>query len=260
MGLYAHFPEKEKMTDIHNHLMPHIDDGAGSIEESAAMLDLAYKRGTKRIVLTPHFQHYYFKENENIKAFYDSERSFMRKAKELNPNIELYTGAEVFVDNSLLRYAEETRLPTINGGRYILTEYGEDTDFEFIIYAVALLKAFGYLPIVAHTDRYYCLKERKRRIDLLKKVGAVIQVNANSITGNDGLAHGELTEYLLEKRKIDVVASDAHSLIGRTPDLSEAAAEISAISGEDYSNKLLRENPFKIIVNTDLGEDNNETV
>ena len=242
------------MIDIHTHIFPAFDDGAADYEESAAMLKLAYRRGTREVVLTPHFTARQIKNGITVSKLFEMQRNFAEKVFEEVPGIKLHNGAEVYCNSELLELAKEVKLPTVNGGKYLLVEFSCEASFDFMIFSLEKIREFGYCPIIAHLDRYDCLASDFHRTEYLKEAGALIQVNADSIIGRDGMSHSALTLRLLKSRMIDVVASDSHGINYRTPDLSEAAAELMLRTSEKYENKVLSEIPKMIIDNIKIRE------
>ncbi len=238
--------------DIHCHIIPNIDDGSGSLNDSVEMAILAAKAGTKGIIATPHCNIPGFVEN------YWSE-SFDKKILQLNEELSkrgipivVYPGQEIFYHGDVLSLLKEGKLVTLNKSEYVLIEFDFETREAEVFSAIQQLVSQGYRPIIAHPERYEFAYENPDLIGSLRTMGAHIQVNSDSIMGKLGLRPMRVSRYILEKRLVDIVASDAHSQYLRTPDLSESHEFICSSFSYDYADLIFNNNPLCVLNNKEI--------
>lgn len=240
------------MIDIHTHILPGMDDGSVSIEESIGMARMAAESGVSILVATPHcnlpgvFDNYDSSNFENILIN-------LRKAlqKEQIP-IEILPGMEVYGTEEVPNLLRKGRLITLNYSRYLLMEFSFREDLLLTEYLIHEVKDLGYLPIIAHPERYpYVQKHPGIVYDWIQQ-GCLVQLNKGSILGSFGTRTRNTAIALLECNLVSVIASDAHSSARRTTDLTMILEFIENNFSKEYAEILLAENPRRVIENTDL--------
>jgi len=228
------------MIDIHTHILPYIDDGSNSLEESYKMLEKAVKIGITDIILTPHALRInipnYPKENllESFNTFYEQVKN--------KYNINLYLGQEISYHRNLISELKDNKLLSLNGSEYILIELpfnNEIDDFDELVYSCKIL---GYKIIIAHVERYKYLNFKK--MIGLRDYGVLFQVNSNSITGRSGNELQKLVFKLFKNHLVEFVGSDVHSF--RKNDLDEAYQVIEKKFGEELATKVFKNNPKEL--------------
>lgn len=235
------------MVDIHCHILPCVDDGSGSIDDSIKMLKIAAMGGTKEIVATPHSSFYINKEKI---ALEDKQKAFSllnQAIEENNIPIKLYLGEEVFFEESTVENLNCKRNLTINETSYVLTEFDFYEDFSYILQSVDDLLSNGYIPIIAHPERYRCIYTEKDNAFLLKEKGALLQLNSTSVLGYDRKSVFDVAMWMIDVQLADFVSSDAHSPFVRTTDLSSVHEHISTVFSIDTADALLTINPQAIL-------------
>lgn len=235
------------MYDIHCHILPGLDDGSPSFGESLKMAIAAAESGTDGIICTPHVL---------SEMPYDTERIHSRREKlsamasDAGLKLRLYSGQEIMVgDNyreipSLLR---SHNLLTLAHSGYVLIEFPLFTDCEIIKERTAYIASRGYIPIVAHPERYCSIDVRQ--IIELKESGALIQLNKGSLKGSFGEDARSNAHAFLENGLADFIASDSHSSKVRTPILVNAYNAVSRQYSDEYAARLMHINPVKILKN-----------
>jgi protein-tyrosine phosphatase len=237
------------MIDIHCHILPRLDDGAFSLDESVLMAEGAFECGTRGIVCTPHSGPY--SAQELVSAFVELKNTL----RSLAIPIELYLGQEIYLTEN---YAMQIRdiangYPiTINGTDYALVEFIPDAHSRIIRDSVDLLVAEGITPIIAHPERYAAITEDLYLADRLKASGALLQLNKGSLRGAFGHYAKQTASYLLDERMADFVASDAHSPYERTTKMRDAHAYISERYSIDYADYLMQNNPAQVIAGSKI--------
>ena len=231
------------MIDIHTHLLFGVDDGPQTREESIEMLKAAKAQGIDAMILTPHYRHGMFAyPNDKIK---ENFALLIEPAREIG--IQLYLGTEHHVNSMILEYIQSGRVNTLAGTQYVLAEYKHDTEFEYIAKSVRDLLRHGYIPIIAHVERYMCMYEDLDRVDWLRDVGAMIQVNANAILGMEGFKTKGFTKKLLKYGYVDFVGSDSHDLKKRANNLGKCRAYLYKKYDERYVDRITEHNAMEIL-------------
>ncbi len=192
--------------DLHSHIIFGVDDGSKSIEHSIDLIKEEVKNGVKDIILTPHYRPRIFNStNQNIIENFNLLKD---KVKELNIDVNLYLGREIYYSNGVLEEIYNKNIQTINNTNIVLMEfsYTEPRDICDIVHA---LSNHGFRTIIAHIERYQYIKS----IDILqelKEMGAYIQVNASTICGVDGLLEKYKVLHYIRHNLVDFISSDIH--------------------------------------------------
>lgn len=238
------------MVDIHAHVAPALDDGSDSIEESLLMLRRAAESGTKSLVVTPHYLNRSQCRFNVEKSDIESAFSLLLKEKEkAEIPIELYLGAEHFGVTDIERFAERGELVPINNSRYLLVEFDFDDDIHRARFVLSSLVNSGFVPIIAHPERYSFLRENPSEAYSFLEKGCLFQVNKGSPLGRYGPAARRISTWLLENRLVHFVASDCHSPYQRTPDMSGAHEMLTYRFGRDYTDRIFISNGLKVLRN-----------
>ena len=239
------------MIDIHAHILPSLDDGPETIEESIEICKVAASDGIKKIVATPHSKDgvYETKSVEIIKAVDTLNTQLLVN----QIDIDILPGAEIHISEGLVESIKNGDVLTINnGGKFILFEL----PFVFIPPGtdkfIFNLKSNGIIPIIAHAERIAAFQRKPELVDQLVKIGARVQVNAHGLTKRANRGERKCAEWLLKNRLVHFIASDTHSLRGRPPILSEAVECASCIVGEEEALALVCRNPELIINGLDI--------
>lgn len=240
------------MFDIHCHIIPCVDDGSGSITDSLEMAELAARSGTCGIIATPHC---------NMPGVFDNFRSadFDAKVNELNSilsnrniPVTVYPGQEIFAYGDIVERIKNNELITLNNSRYLLIEFDFSASEQDMLKYLQRITAQGYVPVVAHPERYSVFCEAPEKIGHISCAGALIQVNSGSIQGSFGYYPERAAAYFLKNQLADFVASDAHSQYSRTPELLPVHEIICENYSYEYADLLLNENPRKVINNKEI--------
>jgi protein-tyrosine phosphatase len=239
------------MVDLHCHILPGVDDGAENLEDALDMARTATACGVTDLAATPHFQG----DMEGPKAlerFYRRFRMMEETLKEEKIPLRLHLGAEILCTQETIRLAREGLLPTISDTDYVLCEFFFDSPFDYMDEILEAIAGEGYLPVVAHPERYGAIQRDPRRAAQWFRRGYVIQVNKGSILGTFGSRVQEAARWLLERGFIHVIASDAHSPRRRTTDLSRLRSWLLERYPEDYVHVMLEENPRRLLRGEDM--------
>lgn len=236
-----------EFADIHNHSLFGVDDGADSFETMGAMLDMSYQSGVRHICFTPH----YYESVES--AYADVIRNRFEEARkyceETLPEMKLYLGTEVEYHYDCIDALAKGQCLSIAGSRYVMVDFLQACTARGIIKGVERLLNAGYIPVVAHVERYPQLYKRIDDIRSMSDAGAIIQVNASSLACGLFSPMRRQCLKLFSKGLVDVVASDAHSVGFRNPRLDRAAELIISKFGYEYAEDVFSNIPKKILAN-----------
>lgn len=238
------------MIDIHCHILPNVDDGSESLEESIEMAKIAESEGITRIVNTSHC-HFDFKYKKGNELKLELEK-FNQALKEENINIEVLLGNELYYTSDLIERFDELDFFSMNNSKYILMEFSPinfPKNIEDVIYEI---KIRGYIPIIAHAERYKQVQEDVNIVLDCIKEGALIQVNASSILGKNGEKAEDTSKKLLDNNMVHFVATDAHSSNRRRPLIKDSYNYILKNYSKEVAEKLFIENPTAVIENRDI--------
>jgi protein-tyrosine phosphatase len=230
------------MIDIHSHVLSGMDDGASSVEESLAMLEIARESGTTGIVATPHCNPEYAYRPELV----DSAIAELNARAGGKP--EIHRGCEFHLNADNIDLLEKQPAAyTIDGRQYLLIECPDRHVGKYTEAVLRRLLDQGLIPIIAHPERNPFLQREIDRLAAWVELGCPIQVTAMSITGAFGEPAKTASAQLLDRGLAHVVASDAHDLKYRRPDLREAYAAVQARYGGDAAELLFEVNPGRIV-------------
>ena len=207
------------MIDIHSHFLHCVDDGSSSIEDSLLILKQELSYGISDVILTPHFRQGMFESSiETIKKRFEELKA---RISSENINLNLYLGQEVYIQSinhfRSLFGKPNAQIINMNDTNYALLEFSY-TEYIDILEIVHLAKVYKLIPIIAHVERYKYLGIED--IYSIKVNGGLIQINASSIVGDDGIKAKKFVKKLITNNLVDFVASDMH--YGRTNFLKEA--------------------------------------
>lgn len=195
--------------DVHSHLIPGIDDGSKTIEESLEILSHFQKLGYKKVITTPHVMSDYYKNTPEIihKGLAD-----LRKAiAESDLTIEIDAAAEYNLDADFEKIIDSDQLLTF-GENYVLFELPFFQEPPMLNDIIWKLQTKGYQPVLAHVERYSFWFENWERVLEVKERGVLFQLNINSLTGHYGPDVKKTAEKLVDHNLISLVGSDCHNM------------------------------------------------
>lgn len=243
--------EESKMIDIHTHILSGIDDGSDTISESLVIIKEAINSGITDLVLTPHYieNTIYAYNNEHKKNMLNQLKTIIDRE---GIKINLYLGNEIFINNNIIDLINKDEVCTINGSRYVLMELPLKWKFENAEEIISNLINNGYIPVIAHIERYEIFYNKKYQIEELIKMGGLLQGNIGSLIGLYGKKAKKQLIYMLKNNMIDVLSSDVHHKNSIYKKLDFLIKRLKKIVGDDRTTILINENSKKIINNEDV--------
>ena len=228
------------MLDIHSHILPAVDDGAKSVEESARLLAQMKDQGVTTVVATPHF----FPLGAVLDDFLELRKTAAKEISQLarEQDINLVLGAEVLYFGGIGKVENMRRL-TLGDSDYLLLELLglKKIDDRVIRDIKALKNEIGLTPIIAHVERYSRYRGYKKLFPLFENGEALCQINASFFTSKQ---ETRAVKKLLAGELVSLLGSDCHSSINRPVRFNKGIAELRAISSRQ--TRIILENGEKL--------------
>lgn len=195
-------------TDIHSHLIPGIDDGSKTMEESISLVREMHNLGYKKLITTPHIMNDYYKNTpEIIISGLDKLKENITKE---NIDIEIEAAAEYMLDDGFEEKLKSGNLMTF-GNNYILIEMSYMTEFPDLSSILFNLQTEGYKVILAHPERYNYWHHTFHKYQELRDRDVYLQMNINSLTGWYSPESRKIAKKLLDNNMIQFLGSDLHN-------------------------------------------------
>lgn len=239
-----------EIIDIHCHVLPKVDDGSSSMEETMEMFRIAACEGIVKMIATPHYKA--GRSNVSVDGISKRIEQLQQLIDEEGLGIELLPGNEILYFNDLTEELEAKQIRTLCDSNYVLIEFLPGDSYKRIRNAVDELVGGGYIPVIAHVERYECLVKDRNLTRELAVLGAKIQINAGSVAGNHGWKIKKYVCQLLKEQLVDYIGTDAHDMKNRKPEMSKCIAVLTKKKVEpSYITAITHDNAMKIIEKRD---------
>ena len=234
------------MLDLHSHILPGVDDGPSTMEESIEMARLAYEDGTRTIVASPHNRDVI--ERSSLSAVRDLADRFRQGLEAQSIPLRVLLGMENHLEMDTPEQVDKGLAVPIEGTHYILIElpfefypfYGEEVFFK--------LQIMGLRPIVVHPERNLAIQDNPQILAPLVQKGTLAQITASSLTGAFGKEPRKSSRELLQKNLVHIIASDGHTARGtRRPLISPGAAAAARVVGKEAARNMVEDIPEAIL-------------
>lgn len=237
------------MIDLHCHMLPGIDDGSKSLQQSLDMARAAVADGIRVTACTPHI---YPGLYENTAAGIRRARQALQaEIKRAGIALTLVDGADTHLVPEVLDGLRTGRIPTLAGSRYLLLEPPHHVAPQRFEESVFALQAAGYVPVITHPERLGWIGAHYAAFSRLAVSGCWMQVTAGAVTGAFGREPKQFAERLLGEGLVAILATDAHDLERRPPCLSQGRAAAARIVGDEEATHLVLTRPKGILRNAD---------
>ena len=234
------------MIDIHTHVLPKVDDGAKDWDTCMEMLRRSAEAGVKTVIATPHYlpwkQKYLSEEIE--KLCHEAQKKVLDKH---GITMDIYCGNEIYYTLDAIQNLREGKILTLAGSKYILVEFEPRSSYQVLCRAVKEFRDAGYIPIIAHMERYDCLRQASKMQEL-KDMGALLQMNVEALQGGFLSSDCRWAKKCLMAEKVDFLASDMHGIHRRTPITETELQWVRKKLNTKYQKALLYRNAKKILV------------
>lgn len=233
--------------DVHTHILPDVDDGSKSMEETIKMLHIAQEQQIKTIIATPHYIP--GGRNTPVDVLRQRLEQVQAEAIKINPDMKIFLGNEIYYSDSVVEELKSGKVLTLADSRYVLVEFSTKETDQHIYRALSCLIRSGYIPILAHVERYRCFYKKEYLIHDLIEAGCYIQMNSNSLIGGFLDREAAYHRNLLEQGLIHLIGSDCHDEKVRIPSMIKTAQMLMKKYDEGLVNKILFTNPLKVLEN-----------
>ena len=235
------------MFDIHSHILPEVDDGPKSWEAAEAMCRMAAADGIERMVATPHSNDRYFYDREYLSNLL---QELQRRIGD-RPKLSLGCDFHLSFENMQSALQDPTRY-RIGNGRYLLVEFSNFSIPAQVDEWFTNMCQAGTTPIITHPERNPILQESPQRVLQWIELGCTVQVTGSIFTGSWGARARQVAEWLLQRKGVHFLATDAHDTERRPPVLSAARRALAKQFGEPIAHALVEANPQAVMNDTPL--------
>ncbi len=234
------------MIDLHCHILPNMDDGSENSHVSLEMAEMAQENGIDVIVATPHFTDY---NNVDEFVYIRNEKaiSLNEDIKKAGLHVPVACGAEVFLDSHIFT-ADNLDELTVNGSKYMLCEFTlQPFDSQKAILYIEELFSRGYIPLIAHPERYVTFAKAPEIVNELWDMGCRFQVNASSLAGSGGKAMQDFSLELIQRGFADFVSTDAHSSTVRRINIKDKIRKFPDELSKEQIEYLIHTAPLAVL-------------
>jgi protein-tyrosine phosphatase len=227
------------MVDIHCHILPGIDDGPATMEESMAMAESAVADGITHVVATPHSSSEYHFDFARVRRIRDELQS------RIGGRLQLATGCDFHLNPENLASLREDASPyCLNQHDYLLVEFNEISIPPGMDQTLHEIQLAGLRPVITHPERNRILQAHPERLKKWARQGCFVQVTSSSITGTFGTASQRDALKWIREGLVHFVASDAHNTRTRPLRLQLAYDAVLEQFGEEKARALFLDNPM----------------
>lgn len=236
-----------RMIDFHSHILPNIDDGSQSIDETFNLLKEAESVGFDKIISTSHYMENYYETENKEREFW--VKSLSQRFSTQNIDVKLFLGNEIYITESLIDLLKSGKAATINNTCYVLFEMPfniEPLNMYDIIYEMTKNKL---VPILAHPERYKYIQKKPEIVSDLIEAGVLMQSNYGSVIGLYGKKEKLLVTKLLENNMVHFLGSDVHRQNTIYPKIPKILKELKEFLDEQYIDELTTKNAELVLGN-----------
>ena len=242
------------MVDLHTHILPGVDDGAGSLDETLEMLRIAHVSGTRVLVATPHMFHPSFSSHradeirERFETLQEDLTGIREKVSfEFLQDMKILLGAENFWGPDFLDALDRQMILPMNGSRYVLVEFHPLIPRTQLLKSTMFLLSNGLFPLLAHVERYAPVQKDPKLLQELLDRGCLTQLNARTLEGRAWARNRRFALRLLRAGLISLIASDAHGCKERSPSLTPAVDRLAQRFPEQEIRAWTTDSPRRVI-------------
>ena len=238
-----------EIIDVHSHILPGIDDGSRRMWETRELLKQAYGQGIRGVIATPHYHR--GKHYVDPDGILELTEKVQAEADRLFPDMKIYAGQELIYYHGIFDAVAAGKTVPLAGSDCLLMEFQPDVTYEIIYQAVRQMALMRYRPVLAHIERYPCLRALGR-IEELRKSGAYMQMNFSSLCAGS-LQVQKVKESLwcrkmVQEGKIQFFGTDMHRVNFRPPEIKKAVEWIHRKCGEERAERMMYGNPMEILI------------
>jgi protein-tyrosine phosphatase len=236
-----------KYIDIHTHILPEVDDGSRSMEETIIMLQIASEQQIETIIATPHYMP--GEINTAVDILKQRLEQVQVEANKISPEMKILLGNEIFYSNSIVEDLKSGKALTLADSRYVLVEFSIKDSDQTIYQGLSGLIRAGYIPILAHVERYRCYYKKEYLLNDLIEAGCYIQMNSRSLVGSFLNRDAAYYRSLINQGLIHLIGSDCHDEKVRIPHMAQAVQVMRKKCDKTLVDQILFTNPLRVLNN-----------
>jgi len=229
------------MIDFHSHILPGIDDGSKSYEETLEMLQEAHNVGFDKIISTSHYAVDCFEAPEY------KRKELVQTLNEEENLPEIFLGSEIFLTYNVIDLLKEYKASTINGTNYILFELPLKHQFINLKDVLSRLKENNYRLVLAHPERYHVIQKNFNYLYELKDMGVIFQANYGSILGMYGFSAKHTVKKMFKENLVSLLGTDSHKEKHIYLEIPKAISKISKIISKEILDNITTFNAEQIL-------------
>ena len=238
------------MIDVHTHIIPNIDDGSNSVEETFELIQEAEEAGFTDIILTPHYiTNYYETPGSEVKFWTESLQNIIAQK---GIDIQIHSGMEIYIFEELGELLRNGQIITLANSNYVLIEFPMNTTMRNVEQILFIVRNMGYKVIIAHPERYKCIQDNIEYAMQLVEEGCLLQSNYGSIVERYGKEAKKTLKQLLKKDLISFLGTDTHKEGTIYKLIPQILKKLKKVISEEKLYELTTTNPRKILNNQDL--------
>ena len=238
-----------EMIDIHAHVIPALDDGPPDMEASIGIGVFAQREGIQAIISTSHSVEAAAVGYEGMRARLEEVKTAWRGA---GVDVRLKLGVEISLRPDIVDDLKAGRLWTLAQSRYVLVELPYQPWPAYADDALFALQLAGYVPILAHPERYTAIQAEPFKMYELAGRGVLAQVTAAALLGEHGAPTKKCAEMLVTHNLVQFIATDAHSTRWRSPRVREALMVAEEMVGQERVGMLAQTYPAYVLANKEI--------
>lgn len=242
------------MVDIHTHILPGVDDGSQTLDDSLMMADLAVESGVRTMIATPHSNQIGHFENYNGEELQQRFQMLQEAITREKIPLRIERGMEIFASEDIPEKLKKDKLIPLGGSRYVLVEFPFQEEPEEIHAVLDDILRCGRVPVIAHPERYYCCQDWPVFLWDWLEMGCLAQINKGSVFGRFGRHAEAAARVFLDNNMVHFIASDAHSPYMRTTYMGEVRQYIEDYYSEETAYRLLTGNPGRLLRNQTISQ------
>lgn len=236
------------MIDLHSHILPGIDDGAGDLATSLTMARAFVDQGVTHVACTPHIlPGLYHNTGPGIR---DAVQRLQRNIDDAGIALTLTTGADNHVTPDFVGGLQRGHLLTLADSRYVLVEPPHHVAPPQLDVMFFNLLIAGYVPILTHPERLTWIEQKYALMQQLASRGIWMQITTGSLSGRFGRRARFWAERMLDEGLVHILATDAHNVDRRPPDLADGKRLAAARVGSVEAEHLVRTRPRAVLLNS----------
>lgn len=231
------------MIDIHAHILPDLDDGPKSLEDSLNLIEMSAESGVTGIIATSHGNYYDY----TLDKYWEKFILVKEHIQKYRIPLRIYSGMEIFVNGKTLELLKEKKLLSLNGGHYILIEFEFNENQNIVFERIKEFQKEGLKVILAHPERYIFVQEKPEILEDLIENDCAMQINYRSLKGDFGEQEYRIAVAMLRSGMVHFIASDGHTSSWRDTSFAGMIPLLKKMISPGYIKLLVDTNPTLVL-------------